>query len=63
MELKPCPFCGGDGHLYQRLWHGSDKQWEVFCFNENCIGHSITAIFKTKELATKAWNRRAENGD
>lgn len=68
-ELKPCPFCGGEGKAYQ---HG-DVGFVVQC--RRCgiwnAGYSpawshVTEDefhgFATKDDAIAAWNRRADNG-
>ena len=50
-KLKPCPFCGGEAH---------------FVNNDNWIAcgdcGAETSYFDTKEEATEAWNRRANDG-
>lgn len=50
-ELKPCPFCGGEAHVYKNnLWH-------VSC--ERALHGCITmSAFVTKGEAIAAWNRR-----
>ena len=59
MELKPCPFCGGMARAviyhnreYTRISH------YVKC--ELCDVH--TPNYVQREIAIKAWNRRAEDG-
>ncbi|MBQ8603888.1 MAG: Lar family restriction alleviation protein [Oscillospiraceae bacterium] len=48
-ELRPCPFCGGEGK-YQKydIWH------TVEC--KEC--RAVAAVYKTREEAITAWNRR-----
>ena len=50
MELKPCPFCGGEARLYQSY----DGFWVVQCIGCACG----TLFFKDKEFAIERWNRR-----
>ena len=54
MELKPCPFCGGEARVFQTF----DLTWEVYCCN--CTAR-IFDIPDDKE-AIEEWNRRADNG-
>ena len=55
-ELKPCPFCGGRASLVQ-------KGGSFFVKCNRCPGAVVTGcIHQSKEEATKAWNRRAEDG-
>ena len=53
-ELKPCPFCGGEARRY----YGA-----VSCHGVTCAKCTAKIYgYKTKGAATKAWNRRADNG-
>ena len=56
-ELKPCPFCGGEAKCYDYAptWATTHK-WVVEC---SICGANIP-IYKIKEEAIEAWNRRAE---
>lgn len=55
MELKPCPFCGGEAALYtsENGEHGM-----VFC--EDC--EVETPMYKGVDNAISAWNRRITDG-
>lgn len=62
-QLKPCPFCGESKFIrfvYRDYRHnmslGERINYGVFCM-EGC-GAEINPIYKTKELAIKAWNTR-----
>ena len=59
-ELKPCPFCGGEGKL--KVADGILDDFTMFycyCPNGKCIAGG-TDWFKSREEAIEAWNTRAE---
>ena len=58
-DLKPCPFCGGEGSAYQVLDYPEKigPRFSVIC---NGCGASVTTIFQSEWTAIEAWNRRAE---
>ena len=61
-RLKPCPFCGGKGEIYQaptmlNLKIDDDVYW-VQC--RNCFGRTGNSYSKIE--AINAWNRRMDNG-
>ena len=49
-ELKPCPFCGGEGELQES---GVPQFWHVVCLG--CFVHGPMVY---KKLAIQAWNKR-----
>ena len=51
MELRPCPFCGGEANLYQTF--GVDRPYHILC---GCGGR--VGWFVTEQEAVDAWNRR-----
>lgn len=63
MELKPCPFCGGNVNVMQLRkplpdFEDVDKgDFEVFCARCN----SATVFFKAPQNVDELWNRRADN--
>ena len=72
IDLKPCPFCGGEAIAEGRKIIGnykSDREysfvnWIVRCTNRKCFmsGLRMNAFwgeFLTEEEAIEAWNRRA----
>lgn len=52
IELKPCPFCGGDAILLRTL--GADRPFHILC---GCGGR--VGWFETEQEAIEAWERRA----
>lgn len=57
MELKPCPFCGGEA-IDCEIETGN---WRIGCNNARCRGDWFASKFyPTKSAAIEAWNTRAE---
>lgn len=56
-ELKPCPFCGGEAEVFE-----DDGAFGVRCSNSICIGNDFKPMYDDEHYASKAWNRRAEDG-
>lgn len=52
MNLKPCPFCGGEAHIEHGL-----VTWAVVC---PCSSHVFYGCEKDKAKTVEAWNTRAE---
>ena len=68
IELKPCPFCGGEGELtehWEPIGMGANvRQFYVRC--KSCCAHGGMAdeMFENGDLRAKAierWDRRADN--
>lgn len=60
IELKPCPFCGGEADCSNsRFIQYGRKKWAVEC---PCCG-VVSHFFDTEEEAIAAWNRRTDNID
>lgn len=59
MELKPCPFCGGEACMQEHVFHGYTSTYGVVCLD--CCAET-RQFYDTKEEAAEAWNRRADNG-
>lgn len=53
MELKPCPFCGGEPTL------SCYRNFLVKCFGSQCSA-DVESWGKTEEEAVEKWNTRAE---
>ncbi len=50
--IKMCPFCGGEAKFHDRY------KYSIVCTNHDCIIASPAMIYKSKELAIEAWNKR-----
>ena len=51
-QIKSCPFCGGNGNL----WQAMDSMYIIQCMN--CAISSD--YYETEEEAKSAWNRRSK---
>ena len=67
-ELKPCPFCGGEAVIVATSTCGGHIACVGECrmttgkfWDEPMTSHESERT-KWHEIATKAWNRRAEDG-
>lgn len=62
IELKPCPFCGGEAHLFAMETIGTGVAYFVRCVGNKskCAGPIRTKYCDTEERAVEVWNRRAE---
>ena len=56
-ELKPCPFCGGRAVIFSTQY-GT----HIECEHYDPDSHRVQISEKTRDKATKAWNRRADDG-
>lgn len=58
MELKPCPFCGGEANLVE---DPHNWVWSIGCSNDKCLGFSgLGWTYTSEREAAEAWNTRAE---
>jgi Lar family restriction alleviation protein len=55
MELKPCPFCGGEATTFK-----AEERHYVSCVNDDCIASVAMQSFSSEDEAVAAWNRRAK---
>ena len=54
MELKPCPFCGGEARLAVHSYPAGDR-YRVTCVD---CGATTWPRMIAPKIAEKAWNRR-----
>jgi len=56
MELKSCPFCGGEAKIEQSI----EDHWSVYCPNEECPARPDTAEYCCSggDVVIKKWNTR-----
>lgn len=57
-ELKPCPFCGGEGKIIDLGFFNLPSSYGVCCLNCSCATYQF---FDTEGEAAEAWNRRVSN--
>lgn len=60
MELKPCPFCGGEAEIgFKRSCYNHWKPEGFYprCKDTKCIGR-VYRKYHTEKAARDAWNRR-----
>lgn len=57
MELKPCPFCGGEAEVSYGYTFGAEYQYQPNCTKCYCS----LGIYDSEEEAIEAWNRRTDN--
>ncbi len=56
MELKPCPFCGGEAELSTSV----HPPWERYAVCKKCAVRTLEYDYNTPEKAAEDWNRRYE---
>ena len=60
VDLKPCPFCGGEADVIEHLFHGLDSSYGLQC--KKCEAETYQ-FYRSEEKAIKAWNSRAGEED
>lgn len=63
LELKPCPFCGGEAHIIKQICLDNGfVSYEVSHSELNCcMKIKSDTVYHIPEEAARAWNKRAEN--
>ena len=56
IDLKPCPFCGGEADVIEHLFHRLDSSYGLQC--KKCKAETYQ-FYESEEKAIEAWNRRA----
>lgn len=54
-ELKPCPFCGGEGCIQKHVFVGYTDTFGVVCLDCCC---ETRQFYETEAEAIEAWNTR-----
>lgn len=60
IELKPCPFCGGEGKVFfndEACYHGGKGTYYIVC--AECASRGKNG--NDEQQAIEAWNRRISN--
>lgn len=67
VELKPCPFCGGNAKfVFQPRYFKPYREAGIWCQNRKCLIHVWHRFDNSmddedvKDMLTELWNRRAE---
>ena len=68
LDLKPCPFCGGEAAVYLAP---DNMAKHIMCFGVACekchimigtVSEGKTDFYRSAMDAAAAWNRRCDNG-
>ena len=63
MELKPCPFCGGEAKIsHMGPYVGKTSKVECKTCGECSKIFFISMEYAANVMAAEAWNRRANDG-
>ena len=60
IKLKPCPFCGGEAQMMERLRSQASKVYYALCMSRKCPVNPYTDEFKSISDAAYWWNKRAD---
>ena len=62
VELKPCPFCGGEAYIDNNRYEVRNKTLLGITYFVRCSKCQVESFeYHSKADAVKAWNRRANN--
>jgi transcription initiation factor TFIIIB Brf1 subunit/transcription initiation factor TFIIB len=64
MELKACPFCGGEAKL-RRDYQNCIEHAQIVCAECGATGQRIAASVEycAIDVAKEVWNKRADNDE
>ena len=67
IELKPCPFCGGEARLVTYTTSGVPHRCAAYCECEKCGAEAASRVDTSGDgeflfKAIDIWNRRADDG-
>ena len=57
-ELKRCPFCGGEAHVQEYIFHKLPSTFGIEC---DVCGAMTNGFYSYRAGAIAAWNRRTQN--
>lgn len=60
-ELRNCPFCGGEAEMLNHFRIKKPKTYTFFRVGCKECGLRYPKFSDSREAATEAWNRRAED--
>lgn len=63
IELKPCPFCGGEAKIHKsgfEYWTSMPHNFTVYCV---ACGASVRRFYENEQKSIEAWNRRATDAN
>jgi len=58
VKLKPCPFCGGEAEIDDKIYSFGPVEVVVQCSNNNCGVVPTTNYYYDKARSIKEWNKR-----
>lgn len=62
VELKPCPFCGGEASINfdsEAIVDSQGRQWAYNVVCDKCC--AISGLAYSIEMVIELWNRRVDN--
>ena len=56
-ELRRCPFCGGEAHVHEHIFHKLPSTFGIECY---VCGAMTNGFYSSIVEAIAAWNMRVE---